>query len=250
MGLLEGTKALITGGSQGIGRRIALEMAHEGADVVINDLDRQREKANQVAQFIEGRFGRDTWIAEANVSDFDDVIRMRDQVKENFGKIDILVNNAGVNVDTFFHKMDPGQWDKVLSVNLDGVFNCTQAFMEDIKDSGRGRVISISSIVGETGNLGQVNYASSKAGVIGFTKALAREMVRFNVTVNAVAPGFINTDMVKGIPDEVKKKITAQIPMGRFGEPREVAQVITFLASKDASYITGEVIRVNGGHYI
>ncbi|MFO8109535.1 MAG: 3-oxoacyl-[acyl-carrier-protein] reductase [Thermoplasmata archaeon] len=248
--LLEGCRALITGGSQGIGRRIALEMALEGADVAINDLSSQKEKANRVAQYIESRFGRDTWIAEADVSDIDDVMRMRDQVEEHFGKIDILVNNAGINVDTFFSKMEPEQWEKVLSVNLDGVFNCTQVFIGHIKESRRGRVISISSIVGETGNLGQVNYASSKAGVIGFTKALAREMVRHHVTVNAVAPGFINTDMVKGMPDKVKKKITSQIPMGRFGEPKEVAQVITYLASEEASYITGEVVRVNGGYYL
>ncbi len=247
---LEGRRALITGGSQGIGRRIAVEMALEGADIVINDLSHQKEKADKVAQFIEGELGRETWIAEADVSDFNDVIRMKEQVEQHFGKIDILVNNAGITMDTFFTNMTPAQWKKVLSVNLDGIFNCTRTFIENIKDSRYGRVINISSVVGETGNLGQVNYASSKAGVIGFTKALAREMVRYDVTVNAIAPGFIATEMVDEIPEKVKEKLLKTIPMGRFGVPKEVAWSVTFLASDYASYITGEVIRLNGGYLI
>lgn len=247
---LKGLKALITGGSQGIGRRIAMEFALEGADIAINDLSSQKEKANKVAQYIEAHFGRDTWIAEADVSDYRDVEKMREQVEEHFGTIDILVNNAGITIDTFFTKMDKPQWDKVLSVNLDGTFNCTHSFIDHIKESSQGRIISISSVVGETGNLGQVNYAASKAGIIGFTKALAREMVRYEATVNAVAPGFIGTEMVKEIPKKIQDKIIKQIPMGRFGEPKEVGRVVTFLASSDASYITGEIIRINGGYYL
>ncbi len=246
---LEGLKAMVTGGSQGIGRRIALELAREGADVVINDLSTQKEKANKVAQYIE-RMGRETWIAEADVSDIEDLERTREQIEENFGKIDILVNNAGINIDKFFTKMEEDDWDNVLSVNLDGVFHSTKTFLDHIKDSDQGRVISISSVVGERGNLGQTNYASSKAGIIGFTKSLAREMTRYDVNVNAVAPGFIATQMVKSMPEKVQEKVKSKIPMGRFGKPKEVARVVAFLASQDAEYITGEVIRINGGFYL
>ncbi|MFO8109536.1 MAG: SDR family oxidoreductase [Thermoplasmata archaeon] len=175
---------------------------------------------------------------------------MKASVEENFGRIDILVNNAGMNVDTFFTKMDYKQWDKVMSVNLDGVFNCTRAFIDDIKGSQEGRIVNISSVVGLTGNLGQVNYAASKAGVIGFTKSLAREMVRYDGTVNAVAPGFTKTDMVQNIPEPVQEKILKTIPMGRFGEPEEIAEAVAFLSSSRASYITGTVINVSGGYYI
>ncbi len=247
---LEGLNALITGGSQGIGRRIALEFANEGADVAINDLSSQKEKANLVAQYIEGELGRDTWIAEGDVSDLDDMKKGREQVEENFGTIDILINNAGINRDSLFFKMEKEDWDKVLSVNLDGVFNTTKAFLDHVRESDQGRIINMSSVIGESGNIGQANYASSKAGMIGFTKALAREVVRDDVTVNAVAPGFVATRMVEDIPEKVKEKIIAQIPFGRFAEPREVARTVCFLASNDASYITGEVIRMNGGYYM
>ncbi len=247
---LSGLSALVTGCAQGIGRRIALELAKEGADIVINDLSSQKEKANKVAQYIESHLDREAWMVEADVSDIEDVKRAKTQVEENFGKIDILVNNAGINRDNFFTKMEKKDWDQVLSVNLDSVFNCTHTFLDHIQDSAQGRVISLSSVVGERGNIGQVNYASSKAGIIGFTKALAQELVRDDVTVNAVAPGFIATKMVLDMPEKVKDKIKKQIPMARFGKPKEVARTVTFLASKDASYITGEVIRMNGGFYL
>ncbi len=247
---LDGLKAMITGSSQGIGRRIALELAGEGADIVVNDLSSQKEKANKVAQYIESHLDRETWIVEADVSDIEDVKHAKKQIEENFGEIDILVNNAGINRDNFFAKMDKEDWDKVLSVNLDSVFNCTHTFLDHLKDSEQGRVISISSVVGERGNKGQVNYASSKAGIIGFTKALSQELVRDDVTVNAVAPGFISTQMVLNMPEKVKDKIKKQIPMSRFGKPKEVARTVTFLASEDASYITGEVVRMNGGFYL
>lgn len=245
---LEGKRALVTGASRGIGKHIAFALASLGVDVVVN-YHTSDEKASDTATEVEID-GEETWIYPADVSDMDDVLRMKENVVENFGTIDILVNNAGINIDTFFTKMDKGKWDKVMDVNLDGVFNCTNAFIDHIKESEQGRIINISSVVGQTGNLGQVNYASSKAGIIGFTKALAREMVRYDVTVNVVAPGFINTSMVRNIPDKVKEKITAQIPMNRFGEPAEVADAVAFLASSRASYITGNVINVNGGFYI
>lgn len=247
---LNGLSALITGGAQGIGRRIALELAAEGADIVLNDLSSKKEKADKVAQYIESHLDRDTWIVEADVSDIEDVKRARDQIEDNFGEIDILVNNAGINRDNFFTKMDKDDWDKVLSVNLDSVFNCTHTFLDHLQDSKQGRVISISSVVGERGNIGQVNYASSKAGIIGFTKALAQELVRDDITVNAVAPGFICTQMVLNMPEKVKNKIKKQIPMSRFGTPKEVGRTVAFLASNDASYVTGEVIRMNGGFYL
>lgn len=246
----KGLSALITGGSQGIGRRIALELASEGANIAINDLSSKKEKADSVARFIESELGGDTWIAEADVSDHDDVERMKEQVKDNFGEIDILVNNAGINRDGFLTNMEPKQWQDVIEVNLTGAFNCSRIFIDDIKASKQGRIINVSSVVGQTGNLGQVNYASSKAGLIGFTKALAREMVRYDVTVNAVAPGFIDTDMVEGIPDRVMDKILSSIPMGRLGKPSEVARLVAYLSSEEASYITGAVISINGGFYI
>lgn len=245
---LEGKKALVTGASRGIGKHIAFALASLGVDVVVN-YHTSDEMASDTAMEVEID-GEETWVYPADVSDYKDVQKMKENVVENFGTIDILVNNAGINKDTFFTKMDKGRWDKVMDVNLDGVFNCTKAFIDHIKESEQGRIINISSVVGQTGNLGQVNYASSKAGIIGFSKALAREMVRYDVTVNVVTPGFINTSMVRNIPDRVKEKIIAQIPMGRFGEPGEVADAVAFLASSRASYITGNVINVNGGFYI
>jgi 3-oxoacyl-[acyl-carrier protein] reductase len=175
---------------------------------------------------------------------------MKRCVEKYFGNIDILVNNAGINVDKLFVKMDQKMWDKVISVNLTGVFNCTNTFIDKIMESDYGRIINITSIVGQMGNVGQVNYAASKAGIIGMTKALAREMARKKVTVNAIAPGFIETDMVMGIPDKVKEKILAQIPLGRFGKPNEVAQAVVYLASDEAAFITGHVLNINGGMYL
>lgn len=245
---LKNKKALVTGASRGIGEAIAKTLASKGADVVVN-YHSSDEKASETAQSLEID-GEESWVYPADVSDFEDVKRMKKSIEKNFGKIDILVNNAGINRDTLFKKMGLDKWDSVLQVNLGGVFNCTKQFIEHVKESDNGRIINISSIVGEMGNVGQVNYASSKAGVIGFTKSLARELARDNVTVNAVAPGFIETEMIKNIPDKVKDKILDQIPMSRFGKPEEIADVVAFLSSPMASYITGSVIDVNGGHYM
>jgi 3-oxoacyl-[acyl-carrier protein] reductase len=244
----EGRKALVTGASKGIGREIAIALATEGADVAINYQSSDIE-AGVVAQWLEG-LGVDSWVYPADVSDLESVREMKRCLDKYFGNIDILVNNAGINVDKLFIKMDEEMWNRVISVNLTGVYNCTNAFIEPIMKSGHGRIINITSIVGQMGNIGQVNYAASKAGIIGMTKALAKEMARNNTTVNAIAPGFIETDMVMGIPDKVKEKILTQIPLARFGKPSEVAQAVVYLASDEAAYITGHILNINGGMYL
>jgi 3-oxoacyl-(acyl-carrier-protein) reductase len=245
---LKGRRALVTGASKGIGREIAIALASEGADVAINYRSSDLE-AEEVARWLEDH-GVNSWIYPADVSDYDSVKEMKQCLEKYFGEIDILVNNAGINVDKLFVKMDQDMWNRVIQVNLTGVYNCTNAFIDRILESQNGRIINITSIVGQMGNIGQVNYAASKAGVIGMTKALAKELARKNVTVNAIAPGFIETDMVMGIPDRVKEKILAQIPLGRFGKPKEVARAVVYLASDEAAYITGHVLNINGGMYL
>jgi 3-oxoacyl-[acyl-carrier protein] reductase len=245
---LKGRKALVTGASRGIGREIALALGEEGADVFINYRSYEAG-AEELSIQLDG-LGADTWVYPADISDVSQVLRMKEAVMDHFGKIDILVNNAGINVDTLFTKMGHQDWDRVIATNLSGTFNTTSAFIDQIIGSGRGRIINIASIVGQMGNIGQVNYAAAKAGIIGMTMALAKELARDNVTVNAVAPGFIETDMVRGIPEHVKEKILKQIPIGRFGTPQEVARSIVYLASDDAAFITGHVLNINGGMYL
>ena len=247
-GRLRGRRALVTGASRGIGRAIALCLAEAGADVAINYRSSE-ENAELLARRIDD-LGVRTWTYPADVSDGEQTRAMQRQISRYFGRVDVLVNNAGINIDRFFSKMDGASWEKVMDVNLNGVYNCTTAFLDDVLHSPHGRIINITSIVGQMGNIGQVNYAASKAGVIGMTKALARELARSNVTVNAVAPGFIETDMVAGMPKEVRDKVIAQIPLKRLGRPEEVAKAVEFLASDDASYITGHVLSINGGLYI
>jgi len=247
-GKLEGLKALVTGASRGIGREIAIEMAAEGADIAIN-YTRADNEADLVGVAIEG-MGKNTWTYPADISDYSQVQAMKASLDKYLGPIDILVNNAGMNLDRMFMKMQPEDWDRVLSVNLVGVFNCTKVFLDDLLKSRQGRIINITSIVGQMGNIGQVNYAASKAGIIGMTKALAKELASKRVTVNAVAPGFIETSMLAGVPENIRARILEQIPMRRFGNPEEVAKAVSFLASEDASYITGHVLNVNGGQYL
>ena len=277
---LEGKVALVTGGSRGIGRAIALRLAEDGADVVINyqntrehaekvsklidqigmadELEKltikinhmdNKEQAKEISKLIEA-IGRHSYVYQANVSNLEQVNRMRDEVIGQFGKIDILVNNAGIVRDKSFVKMTPDMWGDVMSVNLDGTFYCTKAFIEGMLERKYGRIVNISSVVGRMGNFGQANYTASKAGMIGLTKALAKEFAGKGITVNAIAPGFIDTDIVKGVPDEIIEKILAKIPLGRLGKASEVAGAVAYLASLDGDYITGQVIDINGGLYI
>jgi 3-oxoacyl-[acyl-carrier protein] reductase len=251
--LLEGKSALITGASRGLGRAIALRFAEEGCDVAVNYVaeagrDNARE-AEEVAQELQG-LGVRSLTVEADVTDLAAAERMAKTVTEAFGKLDILVNNAGIARDRTLKKLDRADWDAVIAVNLTGVFNCTRAVIEHMREREQGRVISIASVVGQMGNIGQTNYAASKAGVIGFTKSLAREVARRRITANAIAPGFIDTEMTRAMPPEAIESMVALIPLGRQGRPEEVAEAALFLASDQASYITGHVLAVNGGLYM
>jgi 3-oxoacyl-[acyl-carrier protein] reductase len=246
--VLQGKKALVTGGSRGIGKATALALAEAGADVAIN-YQTSREAAEEVC-----RTARDLEVHanvyQANISHEDETQRMIDAILEDFGTIDILVNNAGITRDKTFLKMGRMLWDEVLDVNLTGTFNVTRAIVPGMVERGWGRVINLASIVGQTGNFGQINYAVSKGGLIAFTMTLAREVSRKGVTVNAVAPGFIDTDMTKGMPEAALAAVQAMTPIGRLGRPDEIAAAVLFLATPQASYITGQVIPVNGGMYM
>jgi 3-oxoacyl-[acyl-carrier protein] reductase len=242
---LTGRTALVTGGSRGIGRAIALALAEEGADVAVNYVASETAAREVVAQ-IE-KTGRRGILAQADVSDFPDTFRMAQHVIKEFGHLDILVNNAGVNSDKTFVKMDHASWRKVLSINLDGVFNCTKVFVDQMLKQNYGRVVNITSVIGQIGNFGQANYAASKAGVAAFTKSLAKELAGKGVTVNAVAPGFIETEMVDSIPEKVKARLLDQIPLKRFGSVEEVARAVVYIVSSDGDYITGAEVSINGG---
>lgn len=248
MNRVEGRKVLVVGGSGEIGADIVRALAEEGADVAIQYLHNQAE-ADKICAEVKA-LGRRSVAIQAEIKNAQSVLALRDQLHEQFGKIDTLVNCAGINRDSLFAKMTDEQWDEVIGVDLSGVFRCTKAFVEEISSTGSGRIINISSLVGVMGNIGQVNYAAAKSGVIGFTKGLARELARSGTTVNVVAPGFISTSMVNRIPDKAKEKILGQIPMGRFGNPREVAMSVVYLASREADYITGVVLNLNGGMYL
>jgi 3-oxoacyl-[acyl-carrier protein] reductase len=242
---LKGRTALVTGGSRGIGRAVALALAEEGADVAINYVSSEAA-ARDVADHI-GKMGRRALLAQADVSDYPDTFRMAQDVLRDFGHLDILVNNAGINSDKTFTKMDHASWRKVLGTNLDGVFNCTKVFVDQMLRQGYGRVVNMTSVIGQIGNFGQANYAASKAGVAAFTKSLAKELAGKGVTVNAVAPGFIETEMVAGIPEKVRDRLLAQIPLRRFGTAEEVARAVVYIVSADGDYITGAELSINGG---
>ena len=248
MMMLEGKRAIVTGGSMGIGASIAKELARQGANVAINYRKHDTE-AKQVVAEIES-LGRKGLAIKADVANFADAQRMVDEVKEKFGGLDILVNNAGINRDSVVWKMTEQQWDEVLDTNLKGYFNYIHAAVGIFREQKSGKIVNVTSINGLRGKFGQTNYSASKAGIIGLTKALARELGKSNVNVNAVAPGLIETDMIKDAPDNVKEAALAEIVLGRLGKPEEVAEVIAFLCSEAARHITGEVIRVDGGQYI
>lgn len=242
---LEGRTALVTGASRGIGRAIALALAHEGADVAINYASNEAAAQEVVEQIT--KLGRRAVLARADVSDFPDTFRMAQDVLRAFGHLDILVNNAGVTSDKTFVKMDHAAWRRVLAINLDGVFNCTKVFIDQMIRQQYGRVVNITSVIGQIGNFGQANYAASKAGVAAFTKSLAKELAGKGITVNAVAPGFIETEMIQTIPERVRARLLEQIPLRRFGTAEEVARAVVYLVSRDGDYITGAELCINGG---
>ena len=236
--------AIVTGSGQGIGREIALTLAEQGASVVISDIN--AATANEVAAEIVARNGKSMAIA-ADVTVQEEVASLVDQTISSFSQIDILVNNAGIARDTLLMKMSSTDWDQVLATNLKGAFLCTQAVVRHMMRQRWGRIINIASVVGLIGNSGQANYAAAKAGLIGLTKSTAREVAARGITANAVAPGFIDTEMTRKLSDNAKQEFLRQIPLGYAGLPKDVADAVAFLASEEARYITGHVLNVDGG---
>lgn len=243
--LLDGQVVLVTGGSRGIGRAVALACAREGAHVVINYAGNVKAAQSVVEEISE--MGRKCLAVQADVSKASDVDRLIEESLADFGKIDVLVNNAGITRDGLLMRMKEEDWDAVLETNLKGIYLCTKAVTKGMMKQRSGRIINMTSVVGVMGNTGQANYAAAKAGVIGFTKSMAKELASRNINVNAVAPGFIHSDMTSVLPENVQKAMTDAIPLARMGEPEEVADAVLFLASKASQYITGQVLHVDGG---
>ncbi|KEI84291.1 3-oxoacyl-[acyl-carrier-protein] reductase [Clostridium botulinum] len=248
MKCLEGRTAIVTGASRGIGRAIAKKLASMGANLVLN----YRSSAKEIDTLLEEieEFGIETLVIQGDVSSFEDSKKIADEAKNKFGTIDILVNNAGITKDSLILRMAEEDFDKVISVNLKGVYNCSKHIAPIMLKQRSGKIINISSVVGVAGNAGQCNYAAAKAGVIGITKSLAKELGSRGITVNAVAPGYIRTDMTDALPEKVKKSIEDLLPLKRLGTPEDVAETVGFLASDKAAYITGQVIHVDGGMII
>lgn len=242
---LTGKVALVTGASRGLGKAIALQLAEEGAQVVVN-YAKSAEKAGEVVEAIQSA-GGNALAMQADVSNFEEVEKMVDDIYEKFERVDILVNNAGINRDELLMSMEKEDWDAVINTNLGGLFNCTKAVAKYMMLQKSGRIINISSIAGERGGRGQSNYAASKGGVNAFTRSVAMELAPKKITVNAIAPGVVETEMSSTVIRRAKDQILNSIALKRFGQAEEVAKVVTFLASDDSSYITGEVIRVDGG---
>lgn len=248
-GDLNGKVALVTGGSRGIGAAICAALAAEGATIAVNYVSKS-DAAEKVAAALQTDYGVTAAAFRGDVADYEASQTMVEQILSRFGHIDVLVNNAGITQDRSFLKMSVEQWRHVLTVNLDGVFNVTHVVLPQMVKNTFGRIINITSIVGQIGNFGQANYATAKGGLIAFTKTLAREVAKKNVTVNAVAPGYIETEMTAKVPAETLKWVCDMTPVGRLGRPEEVARAVRFLAAPNSSYITGHVVNVNGGMYM
>ena len=242
---LDGQTCLVTGSSRGIGRGIAKDLADRGATVVVNYRSSAAE-AEAVVEEIRDAAGT-AIAAQADVSDLTEVRAMREEIHDNVGPVDVLVNNAGITVDKKFENMTREDWDAVIDVNLGGVYNCTKTFFDDIKASEHGRLINISSVVGQQGNYGQANYATTKSGLFGFTRTLALELADTGSTANCIAPGFVATDMLEEVPERVQEKILREIPLNRFATVEDISGIVRFVASEESSYMTGQVLGVNGG---
>ncbi|MEB6289665.1 3-oxoacyl-[acyl-carrier-protein] reductase [Staphylococcus xylosus] len=240
--------ALVTGASRGIGRSIAIQLAEEGYNVVVNYAG-NKEKADAVVEEIKAK-GVESFAIQANVANGDEVKAMIKEVVSQFGSVDVLVNNAGITRDNLLMRMKEQEWDDVIDTNLKGVFNCIQKVTPQMLRQKGGSIINLSSVVGAVGNPGQANYVATKAGVIGLTKSAAKELASRHITVNAVAPGFIVSDMTDTLSDELKAQMLEQIPLAEFGEDSDIAHTVAFLASEKAKYITGQTIHVNGGMYM
>ena len=246
-GALDGQVAVVTGSSRGIGKACALELAQHGADVVVNYV--ANAEAAEVCKSEIEALGVKAIAVQADVSDAAQAQRLIDTAIEQLGKVDILVNNAGVNRDRTIHRMSVDEWDEVIATDLSGMFYCTKAVVPGMRERNSGRIINMSSVIGQMGNLGQANYGAAKAGMIGFTKTAAKELARNNITVNAVCPGFVSTDMVNALSEEIQDNLKSQIPLGRFGEPEEVAAVVRFLCT-EGGWFTGAQLSPNGGQHM
>ncbi|WP_144503305.1 3-oxoacyl-[acyl-carrier-protein] reductase [Bacillus pumilus] len=243
--MLTNKTAVVTGASRGIGRSIAIDLAKNGANVVVN-YSGNEAKANEVVDEIKA-LGQQAFAVKADVSNAEEVQALMKQAVDTFGSIDILVNNAGITKDNLLMRMKENEWDDVININLKGVFNCTKAVTRQMMKQRSGRIINLASVVGVCGNAGQANYVAAKAGVIGLTKTTAKELATRHITVNAVAPGFISTDMTDKLDENVQTEMLKQIPLARFGAPEDISNVVVFLASEGAGYITGQTIQVDGG---
>lgn len=245
MSKFEGKVAIVTGASRGIGREIALQLAKEGARLAVN-YSGSKEKAEEVVQLIEAA-GGEAFAIQADVSNAESVKKLVDETIATFGSIDILVNNAGITRDNLLMRMKEEEWDDVIDINLKGVFLCTKGVTRQMMRQRAGKIVNVSSIVGVSGNPGQANYVAAKAGVIGLTKTTAKELASRNINVNAVAPGFITTEMTETLDEDIKAQMLASIPLGKLGSAEHVAKTVSFLLSEDAAYITGQTIHVDGG---
>lgn len=245
---LQGAVAVVTGGSRGIGAAICEELGREGAKVVVNYSGSEGPAQEVVDKVNQIGGGGEAVAVQADVSDPEDAQKLIDQAIEQFGRVDILVNNAGTNIDATLDKLDVESWDQVVQLDLNGCFYTVHAVLPHMTEQGSGAIINMSSFVGEAGNMGQANYSAAKAGLLGFTRTAALELARSNISVNAVCPGFIETDMTDAIPDEMQEKITKTIPMGRFGQPEDIAQAVRFCIENE--YMTGATLDINGGVYM